>query len=146
MFRILFLLFLSVPLIELYLLIEVGYHIGALTTILLCLATAALGATLVRAQGLATLLAARREMDRGMLPAAHMLHGLMLAIAGILLLIPGFATDAFGFLLLVPAVRHRIAALMLPRIQIHQRNKDWIEGEVVSGEEKNRPEERELPR
>ena len=113
MFKILFLLFLTVPLIEIYFLIQVGQHIGALSTILLCILTAALGAILLRIQGLLTLLRAREKLHQGEIPADHLLEGLILLIAGVLLLTPGFVTDVIGFLCLVPSLRSRLALKLL---------------------------------
>ena len=113
MFKILFLLFLTVPLIEIYFLIQVGQHIGALSTILLCILTAALGAILLRIQGLLTLLRAQEKLRQGQIPADNMLEGLILLIAGVLLLTPGFVTDVIGFLCLVPSLRSLLAQKML---------------------------------
>ena len=113
MFKILFLLFLTVPLVEIYFLIQVGQQIGALSTILLCILTAALGTILLRIQGLLTLLRAREKLQRGEIPADNLLEGLILLIAGILLLTPGFVTDAIGFLCLVPSLRSLLALKML---------------------------------
>ena len=95
--RLLLLLLVFLPLIELYVLIEVGSRIGGAATILLCLATAALGGWLVRAQGLRTLLDARRHMMAGQIPAEGIAHGLMISLAGVLLMTPGFVTDIVGF-------------------------------------------------
>ncbi|MDQ6973952.1 MAG: FxsA family protein, partial [Mariprofundaceae bacterium] len=108
MFKIIFALFIVVPLLELYVLIQVGSGIGGLSTILLCLFTAALGGLLIRWQGLRTLLSAQHELRQGGLPTAHVLHGILLAIAGLLLFLPGLITDTLGFLLLVPWLRHQI--------------------------------------
>jgi len=101
----LFLLFLFMPVIEIWLIIEVGSSIGAAWTILLIFFTAFLGATLLRQQGFSTLFRARQKMDEGEVPAREMLEGVMLAFAGALMLTPGFVTDGIGFLLLLPPVR-----------------------------------------
>ena len=107
MFRVLFLVFVIVPLIELYVLIEVGSGIGGLTTIVLCLLTAAAGGLIIRWQGMQTLLNARKSMLQAQHHqlAEHGMHGMMLVFAGVLLFVPGFITDTIGFLLLVPSVR-----------------------------------------
>lgn len=115
MFRILFLLFLTVPLVEIYFLIQVGQEIGALSTVLLCILTAALGAVLLRIQGMLTLLRAREQLGRGEIPADKLLEGLILLISGVLLLTPGFVTDVIGFLCLVPSLRSLLAMKMLHR-------------------------------
>jgi len=105
MLRILFILFISIPLLELWLLIEVGSGIGGLSTIALCLLTAALGGFLIRWQGMSTLIDAQKRMAQGEAPIEHGLHGLMIAFAGLLLFTPGFITDSLGFLLLFPPFR-----------------------------------------
>ncbi|MCP1726364.1 UPF0716 protein FxsA [Natronospira proteinivora] len=114
----LLLLFFGVPLVELYILIQVGQSIGALSTILLCILTAVAGATLIRMQGLSTLMRARRNLDQGMAPAMEMLEGVALAIAGGLLLTPGFATDVLGFFMLIPALRRLAIKRALSRMQV----------------------------
>ena len=103
--KVLFFLFIVVPLLELYVLIEVGSDIGGIATIALCLFTAALGGILIRIQGIRTLLSAQQEMAQGIAPAESALHGILLAVAGILLFLPGLITDTLGFLLLIPAIR-----------------------------------------
>ena len=115
MFRILFLLFLTVPLVEIYFLIQVGQEIGAFSTVLLCILTAALGAILLRIQGILTLMNAREKLRQGEIPADNLLEGLILLISGVLLLTPGFVTDMIGFLCLVPSLRSMLALRMLHR-------------------------------
>lgn len=101
-------LFVSIPLVELYLLIKVGSVIGALPTIALALFTAALGAALVRAQGISVLLRVRAMLERGETPAFELIDGAVLLLAGFALLLPGFFTDTVGFLLLIPPLRHAL--------------------------------------
>lgn len=114
-FRILFLLFLCIPLIEIYLLIQVGEIIGALPTIFMVVFTAVLGVALLRWQGLATLTRMQTAMARGELPAVTMIEGVFLLVAGALLLTPGFFTDAIGFALLIPPLRQSLAQSLLLR-------------------------------
>lgn len=114
-FQLLFLGFLLVPMLEIYLLIKVGSLIGALPTILLVIFTAVLGAFLMRVQGFSTLQKVRLALSRGEVPATTLLEGLLLMVAGVLLLIPGFFTDTLGFLLLVPPLRRRLAGWLLAR-------------------------------
>jgi UPF0716 protein FxsA len=114
-FRYLFILFLTVPLIEIYFLIQVGEVIGAWPTVLLVVFTAILGVWLLRWQGLTTLTRVQTSLARGELPAQTMLEGMLLLVAGALLLTPGFVTDAFGFLILVPPLRHHMAGWLLQR-------------------------------
>jgi len=106
----LFFLFIVVPLLELYVLIEVGSDIGGIATIALCLFTAALGGLIIRIQGIRTLVSAQQEIAQGLAPAEHALHGILLAIAGVLLFLPGLITDSLGFLLLIPTFRKFLMA------------------------------------
>ncbi|RMG58091.1 MAG: FxsA family protein [Gammaproteobacteria bacterium] len=109
----LYLAFLLVPLIEIYVLIQVGSVIGALPTVILVVLTAVIGVTLLRRQGLRTWMRAQEQLARGMMPAAELLEGMMLMLAGAFLLTPGFVTDTLGFLLLVPAVRRLLIQRMM---------------------------------
>ena len=101
----LILILIGIPLIEIYFLIEVGSEIGALRTIGLSVLTALLGTTLVRHQGFGVLMRVRETSDRGDVPALEMLDAALLLVAGLFLLLPGFLTDAAGFLLLIPPLR-----------------------------------------
>lgn len=107
------LLFVGIPLVELYFLIKVGSQIGAFSTIFLTVFTALLGGWMVRAQGFSTLSKVRGSMDRGEVPAFEMLEGAVLLMCGFLLLLPGFITDIVGFLFLVPPLRRWLLALGL---------------------------------
>ncbi len=104
-FSLLFLLFLIIPMVEIYLLIQVGSVIGALPTVFLVVFTAVLGALLLRYQGLITLQNFQSAMGQGKLPALEMLEGMVLLVAGALLLTPGFFTDAIGFAGLIAPLR-----------------------------------------
>jgi len=99
------LFFVGAPLAELYLLIEVGSEIGAIPTIGLSVFTAILGGYLVRMQGFAVLFRAQAQMANQEVPAIELLEGALLLIVGLALLLPGFITDAIGFLLLIPPLR-----------------------------------------
>lgn len=98
-------LFTTVPLIELALLLWIGRHLGVLPTVLLIFVTGALGATLARHQGLATWRRFQAASAAGRLPGQELVEGLLILLAGAVLLTPGVLTDAAGFLLLVPSVR-----------------------------------------
>ncbi len=106
--HLLLLLFIAVPLAEIYLLLQVGGVIGAVPTIGLVVATAAVGAVLVRVQGFSTILEVRRSLDAGEIPAVAIIEGILLLVAGALLLTPGFVTDAVGFGCLVPPLRRTL--------------------------------------
>jgi len=112
-FRYLFLVFLIVPFVEIYFLIEVGSAIGAVWTIFLVVLTAIIGALLVRVQGFAALTRVQTSMANGQLPALELVEGLFLLVAGAVLLTPGFFTDAIGFALLTPPIRRTIATLLV---------------------------------
>ena len=121
LFFILLLLFVGLPMVEIYVLIQVGQVIGALWTIALLVAIAALGSALLRLQGLATLASVQAAMSRGELPTSAILEGLVLLVAGVLMVTPGFVTDLAGFMCLLPPLRRALAralgaALML-RVQ-----------------------------
>ncbi len=118
MLRIWPLLFIIVPLVELYLIIEVGSVIGALWTVLLVVLTAVIGVTLLRIQGFNTLNRARRNIEMGTLPAMEMMEGMMLAVGGALLITPGFITDTLGFLCLIPFTRRAMIAYLMRRSMI----------------------------
>ena len=107
-FAIIFLLFLTIPLVEIYLLIKVGGVIGAPMTIFLVVFTAVLGAWLLRIQGFSTLRRIQLTLNQGGLPAVELLEGALLLVAGALLLTPGFFTDAIGFACLVPVLRRTL--------------------------------------
>jgi len=102
--RFLFILFLVIPVVEIYFLITVGSAIGAVTTVALILLTAFIGAFLVRAQGFSTLARVQMQMAKGEMPAIEIFEGLFLLVAGALLLTPGFITDAIGFACLTKIV------------------------------------------
>ena len=112
----LFLIFLLVPIAEIYLLIQIGEVIGGGWTVLGVVSTALLGAWLVKLQGVLTLQRAVRNMREGQAPALEIVEGLFLLVAGALLITPGFVTDAIGFLCLTPSLRRNFAGKVLQRI------------------------------
>ncbi len=116
--RLLFLLFILMPIAEMWLLIEVGSAIGALPTIGLVFLTAAIGFALLRKQGFETLRRGNWKLEQGQLPAREMAEGLMLAVSGALLLTPGFVTDAIGFAGLTPAFRRWLFAKLERHITV----------------------------
>lgn len=114
----LFLIFILVPVIELAVLIKVGSHIGVLWTLALIFLTAVIGVAILRAQGLATLMRANRKLEEGAIPAKELAEGFLLALAGAMLLTPGFVTDGFGFILLIPAVRSALVGSVLNVLKV----------------------------
>lgn len=109
------LLFMLIPIVEMWILIEVGGWIGALPTIGLVVLTATIGLSLLKQQGLSTLMRARRKMDEGAIPASELVSGVMIAVGGALLLTPGFVTDALGFALLIPQTRQWLLFKLIDR-------------------------------
>lgn len=105
MFPVITVIFLLVPIAEIFLLIQVGGIIGAPWTILLVVLTAVIGVRLLKIQGVSTLMRAQNKMQAGQMPAQEMLEGMGLVVAGAFLLTPGFFTDTVGFLLLLPPTR-----------------------------------------
>ena len=114
------LLFIIVPLIEIALFIQVGDQVGVLPTVALVVLTAVIGVLLLRWQGIATLMRARERMQAGQVPAQEMVEGFLLAVAGIMLLTPGFFTDSLGFLLLVPQLRQGLYKTVSRRMVIRR--------------------------
>lgn len=120
LFQRLLLLFIIVPILEIYLLITVGSFIGVLPTVLLVILTAIVGTYLLRAQGLATLQKMQETLLRGQIPAFALLEGILILIGGALLLTPGFFTDAVGFVCLIPFLRNYLVCWMSKHLKIFQ--------------------------
>lgn len=118
LFPLLLLLFFTIPLIEIYLLIQVGSVIGAGWTVFLVVLTAVLGAALLRQQGLSTLARFQQSVARGELPATTLIEGMVLLVGGAMLLTPGFFTDALGFLCLFPPTRLALAQWIARRVVV----------------------------
>ena len=114
----LLILFIALPIVELFLLIKIGGVIGFFPTIALVILTAVIGSQLVRRQGLTVLARIRESQARGEMPALPMLDGAALLFAGFMLLTPGFISDALGFVLLVPGLRQQIARRLVSRVVI----------------------------
>jgi len=105
MFFKLFVVFTLIPVIELTVLIKVGTIIGSLNTIIIVLFTAAVGAYLVKLEGISVLYRLQNSMREGIFPAEELIDGVMVLIAGALLLTPGFVTDLLGFMFVFPSSR-----------------------------------------
>ena len=108
MFRILFLLFIVLPIIEIAILLEVGSWLGLWPTLAVIIVTAWVGAKKVRQQGIATMQSAQLKMAQGEMPSDDIMAGVMLLISGVLLLTPGFVTDFIGLSFLFPLTRNAI--------------------------------------
>mgnify|MGYP003335923154 FL=1 len=156
-FLLLILLLVTAPLVELYVLIAVGREIGAGPTIGLAILTAVIGAWLLRWQGLNTLNRVQQSLQAGELPAVELVEGVILLLTGVMLLTPGFITDAIGFLCLVPVIRRYFAAGLAGRLVVstlhgvrgHHRgpgsNEDYtIDGEFTVDDEDRRRHQKRL--
>ena len=133
-----FLLLIGFPAIEIFVMIKVGQNIGALNTISLILLTAITGIYFAKIAGLNTLRSAIHKLykNKNQIPRFEIISGASIAFAALLLIIPGFITDVFGFLLLIPFTRNMITNLYLKeKPNVDTGPKDYIDGEVVKKEE-----------
>ena len=125
-----------VPVLEIYLLIKIGSQIGAISTILLIFLTAILGIYYARYEGINTLKAGFVQLSRNESPSYEMLSGAAIAFAAILLIIPGFATDTVGFLLIFPISRSFIFNFVIEKLNNKKKSKkNFIDGEFEDIEE-----------
>lgn len=143
------LLFIVMPIVEMWLLITVGGHIGAMNTVFLVMLTALVGIGLLKRQGFATLWRGQEKLQQGQVPAQEMIEGIVLAVSGALLLTPGFVTDVVGFLGLLPITRILAVKAMLSKFSMvnasaanfsqtfhsrHENTGDPIDGEAWESE------------
>ena len=127
-----------IPIIEIYLLIKIGSQIGAITTILLIFTTAIVGVYYAKYEGLNTLKSGFMQLSQNKQPAYEIISGAAIAFAALLLIIPGFATDLFGFLIIFPFSR-KLLFNLLNKKNYKKENikKDFIEGEYEDIEDDN---------
>lgn len=137
MFPLIAVVFLVVPIVEIYLLIQVGQVIGAGWTIFLVVLTAVIGVWLLKLQGISTLARAQQKLQENELPAREILEGMGLVVAGALLLTPGFFTDTIGFFLLLPPTRiwlvSRIAERMVLSASVRVQGEHHRQDDVIDG-------------
>ena len=126
-------LFIAVPIIEIAVFIEVGGRIGLWNTVSIVIVTAMIGTWMLRSQGLKTLDSARRSMERQEFPIAELFDGICLLVAGVLLLTPGFVTDAFGFMLFMPPVRAGLRVWIWAILQRREGTRVWVDGQGPGG-------------
>ncbi len=127
-----------IPVVEIYLFIKIGSEIGAVTTILLVFATAIIGVYYAKYEGLNTLRSGFIQLSKNQTPAYEVVSGAAIAIAAVLLIIPGFATDIFGFLLIFPLSRKFIFSKFKNKINKNDNSKkDFIEGDFEDIEDDN---------
>ena len=119
-----------VPIIEIYLFIKIGSQIGALTTIILIFLTAILGIIYARYEGVNTLKSGFVQLVKNELPIYEIVSGAAITFAALLLIIPGFATDIIGFLLIFPFTRNLILKILSSKFQLKKKkNEKFIDGE-----------------
>ena len=127
-----------VPAIEIYLLIKIGSHIGAMSTILLIFTTAIIGIYYAKYEGLNTLKSGFTQLSRNETPAYEVISGAAIAFAALLLIIPGFATDALGFLLILPYSRKIIFKRFYKKFKPKENKKNnFIDGDFEDIEDDN---------
>jgi len=132
------LLLILIPAIEIFLFIKIGSQIGAITTILLIFATAIIGVYYAKYEGLNTLKAGFVQLSRNESPTYEMLSGAVIAFAALLLIIPGFATDILGFLLIFPITRKFIFGKFFKKFKTTKTKKNnFIDGEFEDIEDDN---------
>ncbi len=119
----LLILFVIVPVTELYILIEVGKKIGGLTTIGIIILTGIIGAYLVKGQGFMILKKIQSDLNEGIIPGDSLIQGAIILAGGIFLLTPGFVTDIIGFIFLIPVSRRVVKKYLLK----------WLKGKIKEG-------------
>ncbi len=126
-----------IPIIEIYLFIKIGSQIGAITTILLIFITAVVGVYYAKYEGLNTLKAGYLQLSRNEAPAYEIISGAAIAFAAILLIIPGFATDIFGFLLIFPISRKFLFSKFAKKFNPKKEKNNFIDGDFEDIEDEN---------
>ena len=127
-----------VPIIEIYLFIKIGSQIGAFNTISLIFITALIGIIYARYEGLNTLKSGITQIIKNEIPSYEIISGAAIAFAALLLIVPGFATDLLGFILIFPITRKLIFGKFLNKFKVKSdKKKDFIEGEFEDIEDEN---------
>ena len=124
-------LIIGIPLIEIYLFIKIGSHLGAFNTVLLILTTAIAGVAYARYEGFNTLKSGMRQLIKNEIPIYEIISGATLAFAAFLLIFPGFATDILGILLVIPITRRLILGIFINKKKYEKKSekKNYIDGE-----------------
>ena len=126
-----------IPIIEIYLFIKIGSQIGAFNTISLIFITAIVGIIYARYEGLNTLKSGISQIIKNELPSYEIISGAAIAFAALLLIIPGFATDLFGFILISPLTRKILLKKLSKKINTKKENENFIDGEYEDIENDN---------
>ena len=130
-----FMIFIGLPALEIFLMIKIGGKIGALNTISLILLTAIVGIYFAKLQGLQTLKSGMINLYQNKVPVYELMSGASIAIAALLLIIPGFFTDLIGFFLLIPFTRNFLFKILIKGKKIDKENSDKVK--IIDGEIKN---------
>ena len=132
------LLIILIPIVEIYLFIKIGSQIGAFTTISLIFVTAIIGVYYARYEGLNTLKSGVTQLYKNQMPLFELMSGAALAVAALLLILPGFATDLLGFLIIFPLTRKILFQLLSRKTksEVHIKD-DLIEGEYEDKDNEN---------
>ena len=131
------LLIIIIPAIEIFLFIKIGSQIGAITTVLLIFTTAIIGAYYAKYEGLNTLKAGFVQLSKNKAPTYEMISGAIIAFAALLLIIPGFATDILGFLLIFPITRKFFFSKFIKKFERKNEKNNFIDGDFEDIEDEN---------
>ena len=129
-----FIIFIGIPAIEIFLLIKIGGQVGALNTVALIFLTAVIGIYFAKIQGIQTLKSGMVNLYQNRMPIYEIMSGASIAIAALLLIVPGFLTDFFGFLLLIPFTRKILFGLTVKKRPKPENKDKVIEGEIINQE------------
>ena len=132
-----FIIFIGIPALEIFLLIKIGGHLGALNTIALIFLTAIIGIYFAKLQGIQTLKSGAINLYQNKMPIYEILSGASIAVAALLLIIPGFLTDFIGFMLLIPFTRKILFFLILRKNIKAKKDNETIDGEIVDRNNKD---------
>ena len=133
-----FLLFIGLPALEIFLMIKIGGKIGALSTVSLIFLTAIIGVYFAKLEGIKTMRSGVMNLYQNKVPVYEMFSGASIAIAALLLIVPGFFSDTIGFLLLIPFTRKILISFLVKKnkISTSQENTNTLDGEIIENKDK----------
>jgi len=127
-----FIIFIGIPALEIFLLIKIGGQLGALTTVALIFLTAIIGIYFAKLQGVQTLRSGLVNLYQNKMPIYEIMSGASIAVAAVMLIIPGFFTDFLGFMLLIPLTRNFIFSIIFKKkLKQEENHNKTIDGEIV---------------
>ena len=134
----LFLLFIGLPAVEIFLMIKIGGKIGALNTVILIFLTAIIGIYFAKLEGIKTIRSGAINLYQNKMPIYEIISGASIAVAALLLIIPGFFTDTVGFLLLIPITRKILISFFVKKRnpKTYQKNSNILDGEIIEDKDK----------